>query len=82
MSQGNVDGTSAEIKNGLIEVVVPNEKIAGSYKLQLVKVDANNPEQTLTGAEFKVTLPDKTERILTTNEQGMIEISPIAITRN
>ena len=78
-----VDGIkNPTIVDNVIQVTIPNKKITGSYELQLVKVDANNPETTLEGAEFKVTLPDKTEKILTTNDRGIIEISPIEITRN
>ena len=54
-------------QNGIITITVPNEKIEGSYDLQIVKVDKDNTQTKLQGAEFKITLPDGSEKTETTD---------------
>ena len=82
-SQGSGLGTGQiQVSNqsGTITITVPNEKTEGSYNLQLVKVDKDNPETKLEGAQFKITLPDKSERTETTDSNGIITIDGIDIT--
>ena len=56
------------------------KKAEGTYEIQLLKVDSENVNKTLSGAEFKITLPDGTTKNVTTDEQGKITISGINIT--
>ena len=65
---------------GKITITVDNEKIAGGYGLEILKVDQENTGKVLEGAEFKVTLADGTERTERTNAEGKIEIEGIEIT--
>ncbi len=50
------------------------------YKIQIEKVDKDNPDQKLQNAEFTVTLPGGTKEKLTTGENGTAETSSIKIT--
>ena len=63
-----------------ITITVDNEKIAGEYGVEILKVDQENAGKILEGAEFKVTLADGTERTERTNAEGKIEIEGIEIT--
>ena len=66
--------------NSVVTITVPNEKIIGSYNLRLEKVDREDSNIKLEGAEFKVTLPDGSEQTITTDESGIISLGPINIT--
>ena len=77
---GNTAGSTINLSNGLITVTVPNEKITGSYDLQIVKVDKENNEK-LTGAKFTVKINNGQAVEYTTNGSGIIEINDIAITQ-
>ena len=73
-------GISTPIIDGdVIQVTIPNEKITGSYKLQLVKVDSSN-QQTLQGATFSVSLNSGEKKLYTTDGQGEITTSEFEIT--
>ena len=54
-------------------------KPTGSYNLQLIKVDPTGKTK-LSGAKFNVTLADGTSKEYTTDSNGQISISNIAIT--
>ena len=77
---GNTAGSTINLSNGLITVTVPNEKITGSYDLQIVKVDKENNEK-LTGAKFTVKINNGQAVEYTTNGSGIIKINDIAITQ-
>ena len=83
-SQGSGLGTGTgqiqvNNQNGMITITVPNEKIKGSYDLQIVKVDKENSTR-LQGAEFKVTMPDGSVVTKTTNGNGVIDLDEVEIT--
>mgnify|MGYP004544119343 CR=1 FL=1 len=73
-------GSTLNLTNGLITVTVPDEKMTGSYNLKLLKTDTNN--NALTGAEFKITLPDGTEKTAKTNSEGIITIDRINVAQS
>ena len=82
-SQGSGLGegeVKASYSNNLVTITVPNEKTEGSYNLQVVKVDKDNENTKLSGAEFKITLPDGSDRTETTDLNGTITIDGIDIT--
>ena len=84
-SQGSGLGTGTgkiqvNNQNGMITITVPNEKIQGNYDLQIVKVDKDNEQTKLQGAEFKVTMPDGSVVTKTTNENGLIDLDAVEIT--
>ena len=80
ITDGQVEGVNVELDSSktLITVTVPNKKLTGGYKLQLIKSDGD--KALLQGAKFKITLPDGTEQESTTNENGEILIPSIEIT--
>ena len=63
-----------------INVLVPNKKAEGTYKINLLKVDSVNKEIKLKDAIFKITLPDGTITQKTTDENGNILLDGIKIT--
>ena len=69
-----------DVTTGKVTITVENEKIAGGYNLEILKVDQENEEKVLEGAEFKVRLADGTEKTERTNAEGKIEIEGIEIT--
>ena len=81
-SQGS-EITTGEIKvnysNGMITMTVPNKKLDGSYNLQIVKVDNEDENIKLSGAEFKITMPDGSIRTEITDSSGNINIGTIKI---
>ena len=68
-----------EYSSNLIKLTVPNTEKIGNYNLQLVKID-DESGNTLSGAEFKVTLPNGSEITKTTNENGILDLGKIEIT--
>ena len=56
------------------------KKAEGNYKIQIVKVDKENKESRLSGAEFKITLADGSTVEETTGTDGTIETKDIDIT--
>ena len=76
---GNTAGSTINLSNGLITVTVPNEKIKGSYNLQLIKQDSEN-QNALQGAKFTVRINNGQTQEYMTNDSGIIEINDIAIT--
>ena len=64
-------------KPGKLEIEIPN--LMGEYNLEILKVDQENGEEPLEGAEFKITLADGTEKTGRTNAEGKIEIEGIEI---
>ena len=78
---GNTAGSTINLSNGLITVTVPNEKITGSYNLQLIKQDSEN-QNALQGAKFTVRINNGQTQEYTTNDSGIIEINDIAITES
>ena len=83
ITNGEVQGVSVNLDKdaGTILLTIPNKKITGEYKLQLVKVDSTDTNKVLQGAKFKVTLADGTSNEYVTNEQGIISISNINISQ-
>ena len=80
-SSGSGEGTvKVNNDNGTITVTVPNSKLDGNYNLQIVKVDNGNEEVKLSGAEFKITMPDGSSRTETTDGSGVINLGSVAIT--
>ncbi len=56
------------------------EKIKdGKYSLEIEKVNGQNLEEKLEGAEFEIILPDGTRKTYTSNEQGKITIDELLI---
>ena len=80
ITEGEVAGTSVSVEGNVIKIVVANELIAGNYKLQLEKVDKDNPNVKLEGAEFEITLPGKGAETKTTGANGLIDIGTVEIT--
>ena len=72
---------TAKLENGVVTITIPNEKITGNYQLQVIKVDKDNPKQTLFGAQFKITLPDGSTQTVATDQNGTITINNINITK-
>ena len=64
-------------KPGKLEIEIPN--LMGEYNLEILKVDQENGEEPLEGAEFKITLADGTEKTGRTNAEGKIEIEGVEI---
>ena len=75
------DGASIGISGNTITVTVENKFIPkpGEYNLKLVKVDSENNDIKLQGAEFKITSPNGSTT-QTTNANGEIDIGTIAVT--
>ena len=73
------NGLTVENFENVVTVTVPNEKITGSYDIELIKTDKENGSK-LNGAVFKVTLPEGTEKEVTTNGEGTVRIEGIEIT--
>ena len=80
ITSGGVDGASARVEGNTIKIVVPNEKITGSYNLQLEKVDKDNTNTKLSGAEFSVTLPGQGATNKTTGSNGIVDLGTVNIT--
>ena len=81
-TQGSGVGTGevqVDNQSGMITITVPNEKLEGSYSVQIEKVDSQDNSIKLQGAEFKITLPNSEIENKTTNEQGVINTSIIEI---
>ena len=76
---GQENGLTVENFENVVTVTVPNEKITGSYDIELIKTDKENGSK-LNGAVFKVTLPDGTEKEVTTSGEGTVRIEGIEIT--
>ena len=76
---GQENGLTVENFENVVTVTVPNEKITGSYDIELIKTDKENGNK-LNGAVFKVTLPDGTEKEVTTSGEGTVRIEGIEIT--
>ena len=79
ITSGEVEGTSVSLEGNTIKIIVADEKQVGSYQLQLEKVDKDNPNTKLSGAEFEVTLPGESSKILTTGDNGIIDLGVIDI---
>ena len=67
-----------EYSSNLIKLIVPNVKKEGGYNLQLIKIDDENGKP-LSGAEFKVTLPNGSVVTQETNENGILDLGKIEI---
>src|SRR5699024_9239205 len=74
-------GASISLSGNTITVTVENKLIpkTSEYNLKLVKVEQGNTGNLLEGAEFKINSPNG-EVTTTTNENGEINIGPIAVT--
>ncbi len=77
----HVNGTNASVINNIVTVIVPNQKLEGNYQLQIVKVDKDNTNTKLAGATFKITLANGNIQTVTTNQEGIANISGIEITQ-
>ena len=80
IKSGGVEGTSVTLEGNIIKIVVANKKIEGNYQIQLEKVDKDNPETKLQGAEFQVTLPGKGAETKTTGANGIVDLGTVQIT--
>ena len=80
ITEGEVAGTSVSVEGNVIKIVVANELVTGNYKLQLEKVDKDNPNVKLEGAEFEVTLPGKGAETKTTGSNGLVDLGTVEIT--
>ena len=80
ITEGEVEGTSVSVEGNVIKIVVANELVTGNYKLQLEKVDKDNPNVKLEGAEFEVTLPGKGAETKTTGSNGLVDLGTVEIT--
>ena len=76
----NANGSTVNLQDGLITIIVPNERQEGSYNLQLIKVDSKDASKTLSGAKFNVTVNNEQATEYTTDENGRITINNIEIT--
>ena len=76
----NTNGSTVSVQNGLITIIVPNEKQGGLYNLQLIKVDSKEESKVLQGAKFNVTINNGQVIEFTTDENGRITINNIEIT--
>ncbi|MBQ9658377.1 MAG: hypothetical protein IJV31_06390 [Clostridia bacterium] len=82
ITSGSESGSTAQVVQGTIntvKVTVPNEKITGKYNLQVIKVDSNNSNTKLQGAEFEVKVNGGTVQKLTTDENGQLSINDIKL---
>ena len=80
LKSGQEEGTNIALEGNVIKITVANKLITGNYQIQLEKVDSDNPETKLQGAEFEITVPGKAVETKTTNENGIIELETVAIT--
>ena len=80
ITSGQVEGTNVTVTGNVIKIVVANEKMEGSYQVQLEKVDKDNPSTKLQGAVFSVTMPGKQAETKTTNESGIVDLGTVNIT--
>ena len=76
---GTTNGSTINFSGNTITVTIPNEKVEGSYDLQLVKKD-DDTGATLQGAVFSVKINNGQARNYTTNSSGIISIDDIEIT--
>ena len=76
---GGTKSATVNYENNTVTVTVPNVKKEGGYDVQILKVDNEN-QTPLSGAEFKVTLPNGSIITNTTNENGILNIDRIDIT--
>ena len=76
----NANGSTVNLQDGLITIIVPNERQEGSYNLQLIKVDSKDASKTLSGAIFSVQVNGNEAQTYTTDENGRITINNIEIT--
>ena len=65
ITEGEVEGTNVSIEGNVIKIVVGNKKQEGRYQIQLEKVDKDNPETKLSGAEFEITVTGTTKTVTT-----------------
>jgi len=65
---------------GKITITVDNESIQGTYKLQVIKVDSKNSNTKLAGAKFTVKVNNEDAKEYTTDESGVLSITPVTIT--
>ena len=79
-SSTSPQGSTVNLEDGLVTITVPNEKMTGSYKLQLVKVDKDDNNKKLSGAKFSIKINNESAQEYTTDDNGTISISGIQIT--
>ncbi len=78
---GAVEGTSVKIEDNIVKITVADEKITGDYQIQLEKVDKDNNQVKLQGAEFAVTLPGESQsKTVTTGQNGIVNLGTVTIT--
>ena len=78
--QTNANGSTIRIENNTVIVTIPNEKITGTYKLQLIKQDEETNEN-LEGATFNVAVNNNGLGDFTTERDGIVEVEEITIDR-
>ena len=78
-SSTNPNGSTIGLDGSTITVTVPNEKVSGSYKLQLIKKDAD-ADINLEGAVFSVKINNGEAVQYKTDNSGSILIDNISIT--
>ena len=70
---------SVKMENGIVKITVQNEKITGSYQIQLEKVDKEGNKITTSGTEFSYTLPGQNAKTGTTTN-GVLNLGTVQIT--
>ena len=55
-------------------------QLEGNYQVQIEKVDKDNTDTKLAGAEFEVTLPGQSAKPVTTGSNGIVDLGTIQIT--
>ena len=79
ITSGAVEGTSVTLEGNVVKIVVADKKQEGNYQLQLEKVDKDDPNTKLAGAEFEVTLPGQSAKLVTTGSNGIVDLGIIQI---
>ena len=80
ITSGAVEGTSVTLEGNVVKIVVADKKQEGNYQLQLEKVDKDDPNTKLAGAEFEVTLPGQSAKLVTTGSNGIVDLGTVQIT--
>ncbi len=55
-------------------------QLEGNYQVQIEKVDKDNTDTKLAGAEFEVTLPGQSARPVSTGSNGIVDLGTVQIT--
>ncbi len=75
----SLENIIANLNDNKVTVTVDDEKITGSYQLQLIKQDKETKAK-LSGAEFNVQIGNSEVKKYTTDENGIISVPSVEIT--